>query len=547
MRKYIISLMLLLPAAVMAQSAFDLYQYSRLEMRGTARYMSMAGAFGALGGDLSAINSNPGGIGIYRSSDIGVTLDFNIGNSTVESATSKFSTDRFKFYCNNAGYVGALRLDSEIMPNINWGFTYNRSASFNRHYRGKIDNLNTSFSNYMAGVAVSNGRTDEDLAYGDYYNPYLDGDAGWMEILAYNSYMINTFNGDDDFRGLFGDGTSGCAIFETIESGGIDDFTFNLGGNVANTLYWGMSLGISSIEHNIDTYYRENLQNAYVAIPVYDEVTGETVEELRSGGSADYDIHNYSRTTGTGVNFKLGLIFKPINELRLGFAFHTPTFYSLKNEYYTDTQFDYVYKDDKSELINSGYDFINDGYVDEFTYNMRTPWRFVASAAAVIGGRGILSFDYEYVGYQTMSASDDYGSADAFVGLNNDVKTYYRPSHIFKVGAEYRVTNNFSVRAGYSYQTSASVDRVRNDMLPVYTTLMPASYETENNTQHITVGLGYKYKQFYTDLAFVHRDRQSDYHAFSPVIYTDGSRDLSPSARINNYDNQIVWTLGFRF
>ena len=103
MRKYIISLMLLLPAAVMAQSAFDLYQYSRLEMRGTARYMSMAGAFGALGGDLSAINLNPGGIGIYRSSDIGVTLDFNIGNSTVESATSKFSTDRFKFYCNNAG------------------------------------------------------------------------------------------------------------------------------------------------------------------------------------------------------------------------------------------------------------------------------------------------------------------------------------------------------------------------------------------------------------------------------------------------------------
>ena len=86
-----------------------------------------------------------------------------------------------------------------------------------------------------------------------------------------------------------------------------------------------------------------------------------------------------------------------------------------------------------------------------------------------------------------------------------------------------------------------------NDLDYVYTTLMPASYETENSVQHITFGLGYKYKRFYTDLAFVHRDRQTDYHAYSPVYYTDGGYDLSPRARINNYDNQIVWTLGIRF
>lgn len=541
MRKYIIASILLLPASMMAQSAFDLYQYSQRDMRGTARYMSMAGAFGALGGDLSAINVNPGGIGIYRSSDVGITFDFNIGSSTVESETSKVGTNRFKFYCNNAGYVGALRLDSEIMPNINWGFTYNRAASFNRHYRGRVDNLGTSFSNFIAGESLANGESAADMTMNNSnYDPYYNGNASWMGILAYNSFITNTLTSDTDFQGLWGDGTSGAATFETIESGGIDDFTFNFGGNVANVVYWGMSLGISSIEHNIDTYYSENLQNAYVA--VYDENMGNNAggEEIRIG-NADYQVHNFSRTTGTGVNFKMGVILKPINELRFGFAFHTPTYYSLKNEYYTETQFRY----DADGLINSGNASTP---FDEFYYDMRTPWRFVASTAAVIGGRGILSFDYEYVGNQTMYAGDEYGE---FPDTNSDVETYYKPSHIFRVGGEFRITNNFSVRAGYSYQTSASADVVRYGQDYVYTTLMPTSYETENSLQHITFGLGYRYKRFYTDIAFVHRDRQTDYRAFSPVFYLDANGneyvDLPPTARVNSYDNQIVWTLGVRF
>ena len=540
MHKYIIVSTLLLPmaASLMAQSAFDLYQYSQRDMRGTARYMSMAGAFTALGGALSAINLNPGGIGIYRSSDVGITLDFNIGSSTTESSTSKVDTDRFKFYCNNAGYVGASRLDSDVMPNINWGFTYNRAASFNRHYRGVVGNISNSFSNYMAGVANNNGTPVEDLAFGDYFDPYIDGNAGWMEILAYNSYLINMVDGR--YQGLMGNGTTGSATFETIESGGVDDFTFNFGGNLSNVLYWGVSIGISSIEHNIDTYYGENLQNAEVIGYYHDQSTGQDYEQLGKG-SADYEVHNYSRTTGTGVNFKMGFIFKPINELRLGFAFHTPTYYSLTNEYIADVRFNYNGED---MIPINDISYLNEGYIDEFYYNMRTPWRFTAGAAAVIGQSGILSFDYEYVGNQTMYAGDDYGE---FSDVINSVKDYYKPSHIFKVGAEYKLTSNFSVRAGYSYQTSASTSTVSDGWDNIATTLLPASYEVENNLQHITFGIGYRYNRFYTDLAFVHRDRQSEYHAFSPVVYTDGSRDLAPTAKMNNYDNQIVWTLGIRF
>lgn len=61
---------------MMAQSAVDAYSISRGgDLRGTARFMSMGGAFTALGGDISTLNQNPGGIGLYRSSDLSLTLD----------------------------------------------------------------------------------------------------------------------------------------------------------------------------------------------------------------------------------------------------------------------------------------------------------------------------------------------------------------------------------------------------------------------------------------------------------------------------------------
>ena len=68
-----------LPMIAEAQETFDALQMSQTELRGTARFQSMAGAFGALGGDLSTLNQNPAGIGVYRSSDAGITLslDFN--------------------------------------------------------------------------------------------------------------------------------------------------------------------------------------------------------------------------------------------------------------------------------------------------------------------------------------------------------------------------------------------------------------------------------------------------------------------------------------
>lgn len=239
MRKNIFALVCgLIPCLGFGQSAIDAYNLSQNDLRGTARSMSMAGAFGALGGDLSTLNQNPAGIGVYRSSDLGATIEFNSQSSETANQGRKFGDyNNFVFSLNNAGYVGSYKLKSDVMKNVNWGFTYNRLASFNRRTRGGIGNLQTSMTNYVAGVTSGSGYKPEDLGQTETYDPYYDSNAPWMSTLAYNSYMINPLNANGDYMGLLGDGTTGQAEFETIETGGVDEYTFNLGGNIANLLY----------------------------------------------------------------------------------------------------------------------------------------------------------------------------------------------------------------------------------------------------------------------------------------------------------------------
>ena len=51
-----------------AQGEMNAYTMSQTDLNGTARYLGMSGAFGALGGDISSMSTNPAGLGIYRSS-----------------------------------------------------------------------------------------------------------------------------------------------------------------------------------------------------------------------------------------------------------------------------------------------------------------------------------------------------------------------------------------------------------------------------------------------------------------------------------------------
>ncbi len=287
MKKSLLALLLCVPAAGMAQSAIDAMQITQPDFKGTARFMSMGGAYTALGGDLSVMGQNPAGIGVYRNSDIGVTLDINFQNSSTEPAFAGFPSKKSqtKAYCTNFGYVGATNFDGP-MKTFNWGVSYGRTVSFDRVYNGYLTPTSTSLSNYIA--AISDGIPAQDLNFGNGYNPYQDSDNPWLSILGYTTYLIRPAKGNT-YEGLYQKGTVGDALYQVRERGYVDEYNIAFGGNVENMVYWGLDFGITDIDYYRHAFYSESMEGAL--IPVY----GDSY----ATGNAGFDLDNNKHISGS--------------------------------------------------------------------------------------------------------------------------------------------------------------------------------------------------------------------------------------------------------
>ena len=512
-----------LPIGTLAQGAFQAYDLSQSDLRGTARFMSMGGAFGALGGDLSTLNQNPGGIGVYRSSEVGVTMDIDINKSDVGGQ----KTEKTYVYCPNFGYIGAVKMDNDVMPYFQWGVSYGRVVSYDRTYNGGFGSLGTSMSNYIAGRAF--GYSPETLGQTTSYDPYYNSNADWLSVLGFNSYLINPVGGLSEYNGLYDDNsTTGNSEFAVRQRGYVDEYAINFGGNIMNMVYWGIGFGITDLEMKEETFYDEELQNARIA---KSEGMGNQTER----GNAYYALSNLRRVDGAGFNVKIGAIVKPINELRFGFAVHTPTYYSLTDAY--ESFVDYSY----SSNIPDGTAYTN---FAEYDWKMRTPWKMILSAAGVVGGRFILSADYEFSAYDNMRISDWDGNE--YEDATLEIKDYFKPQHTMRVGAEYRLTPQFSVRAGFSQSTSAVESAVKDGDIEVYTTGCNPAYSFDTSTRYITCGLGYRNKGFYADLAYVNKYRKSQYSPFSSFEDNLGWV-YNPAAEYSTSNNNIVISVGFKF
>ena len=558
MRKlYFVLSMGCLATGAFAQSAIDAYRFSQPDLRGTARFMGMGGAFGALGGDLSTLSQNPAGIGVYRSNELGFTLDLDVQKSTSDARGLKTSDNQTKFYLDNIGGVATIRLGSSVIPNLNFGFTYNKAVSFNRRYKGSIDKLQTSMSNYIAGIANNQELTVPDVETTDTYDPYNPNDGGiqapWLAILGYDSYLINPKGNPNNpsWMGQFGDRTSGKANFDVTERGSVDEYNIAFGGNISNVVYWGMNFDIINFDYRLDAGYGEDLTGAYVYNPTTD-IVAPTDSRWR--------MRNAYRANGTGFNYQLGVIVKPIQELRLGLAFHTPTWYNMTETYSAGTSMQYYGQNLSAST--------NDGYPGSQDYNFNSPWKVIASVAGVIGSKFIISADYEWNGYKTMKFSEannyyggdgywddpwdyDYYSVtpaslnnDPYAYENEDIKNVYRHTDTFRIGAEYRVTPSFSVRAGYSHVSSPVESKAKNNDMTIFTAGTIPNYRFDNDTNYITCGLGYRHKGFYIDLAYVYKQMTSEYHAFTP---DPKSSYQSPSAKLTFNNSRIVLSTGLKF
>ncbi|MDE6559236.1 MAG: hypothetical protein K2K29_05075, partial [Muribaculaceae bacterium] len=446
-----------------------------------------------------------------------------------------------------------LRLNSSVVPNLNFGFTYNRTASFNNRYGGSLGNLNTSMTNWMAGVGNAEGVTVGDVQYTNNYNPYnpYDGYAApWMTILGYQSFLINptgnpdspVWEGQYSAASIQGPATQGAGYYNVEEKGGIDSFNIAFGGNFGNFIYWGMDFDISNLNYTRNTLYGENLENARV----------ESDQGIESTTS-DWNLKNWYNISGTGFTYKLGVILRPIQELRIGVAFHTPTYYTLTQTFSAQTEA--YYNGGSTPIVNHSNADKNGNY--EPGYNdlrFVSPWKVMVSAAGVIGNKLIVSADYQWDLTSKMHFKDpsyyggyyydgpnyndyfnsSYNSYDAD-GTNAAIKSLYSDIHTLRLGAEYRLTKNFSVRAGYSNVSSGVRHEAEIGNVPVYTAGTMPDYSFRNATNYITCGLGWRSGGFYADLAYVHKNNSSTYHAFSDD--SDAGRMMSPTAKVSFNSN----------
>lgn len=553
MRKTVLAILgAALASPAWAQSAIEAYNLSQTQLRGTARFMSMGGAFTALGGDLSTLGQNPAGIGVYRRSEIGVTLDISPSSFKTDGGVKydpslglKNPQSKTTVACNNFGYIGAVRLDGPLR-NFNWGVSYSRAASFDRVFDAYTPSTSTSLSNYIASyttaAAYGNpGFTPDDLNFPESgsYNPYQAPEGyDWLSILAYTSSMIAPpqYSGGP-YTGLYQPGrTVGDALTKVRERGYVDEYNIDFGGNVSDVVYWGLGFGITDLSYTREALYSESMSNAQV------DVNGHLTD-----GAANFDLYNNQHITGSGWNMKLGVIVKPVNELRIGLAVHTPTWYDLSQSGYATTDYDYAemdYTKPQPEVVGdqlSGSQHTDDSY---YNFKLNAPWRFMVGVAGVIGSQAIISLDYERQAFGDMKVKYQNGWGEYIDDdyVNGDIKDYFKATDIIRVGAEYRVTPNFSVRAGYNYSTTNVKEEAADGATEIFTAGTNPAYTFNKEAYSISCGLGYRYRGFSIDAAYVYHNRKSTYHAFTNY---DGLQ--APQSSLSQTTNSIVLSLGYRF
>jgi hypothetical protein len=497
MKKFIILLTLSfsVPFFIHAQDLADALRFSNFQIQGTARAGGMGNAFGALGGDFTSISINPAGLGLYRSSEFVFTPAFNQTQVETSYRGNSMTDSKYNFLFNNLSYVSAIspRNQSETgLVSVNIGIGFNRLKDFNSTMLGGVNNMNGSFLDYVADNAT------------------LDIWSDFYEKLAWDADLLLF----DEDAGVYWhdleDAGYGQSMRKSIaRQGAINEYSLAAGFNFNHKLYLGASLGI------VDVFYRESSElrewDPNNSIPFFNEMK----------------FNSYLRTSGTGLNGKIGLIYKPVNAVRLGASVHTPTFYNLHDVFETSMFSSVTYEDgNETYRVYSPY--------SEYDYSLETPLRANLSGAVVIGRVGLVSVDYEYVDYGSASLRRG-GDGYNFVDENDEIAEVFRSVGNLRIGGELLASDNISLRAGYEYYPSAYNAQAFGATQP----------NAEANRTTFSGGLGYKSGGFFFDVAYRY-SFMKDYDLMYPAPATDFYA-APEMAAFSNLKHKVMFTLGFKF
>lgn len=478
------------------QNEIDALRFSQTNWEGTARFMSAGGAFGAVGGDFSALSTNPASIAVFKKSTIVLTplvLSFNKVSAIYNDNLSVNLTAKYTF--NNFGGVFVF---NEV-KNTKWkclqlGIGYNRILDFNRtKFIAQGGSMGSSIAVPLASSASG-------------YDP---DDMMFEEVAAWDSYLFDQVPGSENDYYYPHTNANLKQTTQVYCNGGIDEMTISGGGNWDNKLFIGATLGIDFLSYNEKRYYNE-----------YDK--DNVIENF-----IQYSLNDDLDEDGTGINLKLGLLYQPVDFFRFGVAFHTPTYYG-KIKYNLDRE------------ISSYWTRLNDlGGLDSYSsnnsftnlnyYKLITPLRAMVNTAFLIQKRAFISLEYEFSDYSTASMASRITYNDSNYDLylyedeNKSIANSYGISHNVRVGAEVNLSQYFQIRAGYSFKSSPYQTHVDND----------ASLHTGS------VGIGFRGKSFFMDFAYLFSISNENYWFYD---------DIALNPVMQKYtSHRAVMTMGWKF
>lgn len=535
-------------AGASAQTIYDAAKLAERDLNGTARFVGMGGAMGALGGDISTMGTNPAGIGIYRSNDIMTSFSYSAYGTESKYLGQTFNNDKNQWSFDNIGFVFASKIGNQTaLRFVNFGFNYKRSKSLYKNMTmggllGAVDDIFVSQVNQMGQQA-----TDDVWYNKENYNfngaeAYGNNRLGWLGIMGYQGYLTNAMRKDgyDRYDPIVPDEVD--AYFNSNERGGISQFDFNVAFNVNDRVYFGLTLGAYDVNYKKTTLYDEDY-----------------------GNGEGYELSSFNRIKGSGVDVKFGAIIRPFESspFRIGLAIHTPTFYNLTYENGASMTSDIFLKDvqdgDSKFKVrddNPGPDAVttresfdaNGGRRIEQDFRLSTPWRFNASLGYTVGTSLALGAEYEYEDYSSMKFK--YPEGDEMIDQNNTIKNFMKGVHTFRIGAEYKIIPEFAFRLGYNYSSTAFKVDDAYKWIPANSTITDTDFANSQSHNNFTLGIGYRGKAFYADLAYQYSVYKEDFFPFYNAFETSPGywQPVTPQAtKVTNTRSQVLLTLGMRF
>ena len=294
------------------------------------------------------------------------------------------------------------------------------------------------------------------------------------------------------------------------------------------------------VRANRDLFVYNTANGTITRLTTGTEMT-EYLNDDQGNPNGSYTLENYYDMEGSGVDLKLGVIYRPFEEspFRVGLAVHTPTWYDLTESYNATMSSNIDYWGESYTQTLS--DELNPDYLI-YDYHLVTPWKFNVSMGTTLSNLVALGAEYEYQDYSSAQMQDMDGYE---LGGQNDINDFLKGVHTFRVGMEALIAPQFSLRAGYNYSTAAFQDYAYNS-LSLYGTNTDFNNTQSKNT--FTAGFGYRGNVIYADMAYKYDMYKSDFCAFdSNYNFVTGETDLLPAASVNNNRHQLVLTIGARF